>query len=45
MEGTDENAKMALIEELVKKYSLSGNSFALSAGLHKVPDDISELLG
>lgn len=45
MEGTDESAKMALIQELVNKYSLVGNAFALSAGLDEVPNDISELLG
>ena len=45
MESTDESAKMALIQELVKKYSLTGNAFALSAGLDEVPNDISELLG
>ncbi len=45
MEGDDENAKMELVAQLVKKYSLLGNSIALASGRQEMPNDISELLG
>jgi len=45
MAGDDENAKMELVAQLVKKYSLLGNSIALASGQQEIPDDISELLG
>lgn len=45
MAGDDENAKMELVAQLVKKYSLLGNSIALASGQQEMPDDISELLG
>ena len=45
MSGDDENAKIELVAQLVKKYSLLGNSIALASGQQEIPDDISELLG
>lgn len=45
MSGDDENAKMELVAQLVKKYSLLGNSIALASGRQEIPNDISELLG
>lgn len=45
MTSDDENAKMELVAQLVKKYSLLGNSIALATGQEGIPDDISELLG